>query len=600
MKKILESLKKLALDFLRTVKEVSIREFKRLPLSVLNRKQWLYLPRLLSKREKIILTSLLFFVFVSAATGFGRLYLRITVAKPGNGGTYREGLLKEPRFINPIYASNDADRDIAELVFPGLIRYSPEGEIEPYLAETVDVSDDGKNYTIHLKNNITWHDGEPLTANDVIFTIKTIQNPEFKSPYRQNWQGVLIEKIDNRTVRFILRQPYAPFIENLTIGIIPEHLWSKIPPQSAPLSDLNLKPIGSGPYIFDAFTRLADGSVTSYTLTSNRSFFLRRPHLNGIIFKIYPSETELVAGFRKGEIDGISTISAKNLPSLQKTTIQIYPLQIPRVVAIFFNEAQQSAFADKNIRLALAKAIDTKAIINDVLLGGGEMTSSPIPPGSAGFNPDIPLIGFNPDEAKSLLEKAGWKNKNENGILIKTQTVKSKKVITPLKIELTTSDFPELVEVANKIKDMWRGVGVDLEIKVLTAASLETMAIRPRAYQALLFGEIFGHDPDPFAFWHTSQIKDPGLNIALYSNRKVDTLLEEARRTTDELKREEKYREFQKIVAQDMPAIFLFSPLSYYGVGAQIKGVIIDRIALPQERFAHIENWYTKTSRGLK
>ncbi|MFY9461725.1 MAG: peptide ABC transporter substrate-binding protein [Candidatus Sungiibacteriota bacterium] len=600
MKLLLDLLKRLLTKTAELIKRGLRRAIAPLPFSGLNRKQWLYLPRLFSTREKIILTSLLLILTASFITGFGRLYVRVTVIKPAFGGTYREGLLKEPRFINPVYASNDADRDIAELVFSGLIRYSPQGEIEPELAESIDISDDGKTYTVRLRSGLAWHDGEPLTADDVVFTIKTIQNPEFKSPYRQNWQGVLLEKLDERTVRFLLRQPYAPFIENLTVGIIPEHLWSKIPTQSAPLSELNLKPIGSGPYEFENFTRLPDGSITSYTLAAFRSFFRGRPHIKEIAFSFYSSEAELAAAFRKGEIDGLSAISAKDLPGLKKTDLQIFSLSIPRIVGIFFNEAQQGALAEKNVRLALAKAIDINSIINDVLLGSAVAIHSPIPPGSSGFNPDIPAIGFNADEAQTLLANAGWKTKDANGILVKTELKKGKKVVTPLKIEIATSDFPELAEVANKIKDMWRGVGVETDVKIFSASNLESSAIRPRAYQALLFGEIFGHDPDPFAFWHTSQIKDPGLNIALYSNRKVDSLLEEARRTIDEAKREEKYREFQKIVAQDMPAIFLFSPTSYYGVHNSIKGVTIERIALPQERFAHIEEWYIKTRRGFK
>lgn len=600
MKRLLDLLKKSLTAIWGLLKRGAHRALSPFPFSNLTRKQWLYLPRLFSTQEKIILTSLFLLAGLGTLTGVLHLWLRVTVIKPASGGIYREGLLKEPRFINPVYASNDADRDIAELVFSGLIRYSASGDIEPNLAESIDIAEDGKTYTAHLRDGLTWQDGKPLTADDVVFTIKTIQNPEFKSPYRQNWQGVLVEKLDARTVRFILRQPYAPFIENMTIGIIPEHLWSKIPAQSAPLSDLNLKPIGAGPYKFETFTRLPDGSLTSYTVVSNRSFLRGRPHLNKLVFSFYPSETELAAAFRKGEIDGLSVIAAKDLPGLKKTDLQIYPLAIPRIVGIFFSETQQEALAERTVRLALAKAIDINAIISDTLSGGAVVIHSPIPPGSAGFNPDIPAIEFNPEEAQTLLAKAGWKNKDADGVLTKTELKKRKKVVTPLKIEIATSDFPELVEVANKIKDMWKNIGVNSEVKIFSSSNLESSVIRPRAYQALLFGELFGHDPDPYAFWHTSQIKDPGLNIALYSNRKADALLEAARRTTDETEREAKYKDFQKIVAEDLPAIFLFSPTSYYGVRNSVKGVHIKLIALPQERFAHIEEWYIKTRRWFR
>lgn len=571
-----------------------------LPFSRLNRMQWLYLPRLLSPREKLIILTLAAIMLISGAALIGRLYLKVTVPKPASGGTYREGLFKEPRFVNPIYASSDTDRDLTELIFSGLIRYSQDGQMEPDLAETVEIGDGAKTYTVRLKKSIFWHDGERLDADDVVFTIKTIQNPEFKSPLRPNWQGVLVEKIDERTVRFTLRQPYVPFIENLAVGIVPEHLWVDIAPQSSPLSDLNLKPIGSGPYKFDTFARLGSGSIASYTLTRFRSFHRAAPNLTRILFSFYPSETELIAAYRKKEIDGVGIVSAKHLPELQKTDITMYAVRLPRIVALFLNETQQGAFADRNVRMALAKAIDTHEIITKVLNGGGDAAASPIPPGSAGFDPDIPPTAFDPDGAKTLLDNAGWKDANNDGVREKKERKQKKLVETPLKIEIATSDFPEFIEVANLIKEMWQKIGISAEVKTLGATELETSIIKPRAYQVLLFGEIFSHDPDPFAFWHTSQIKDPGLNIALYSNRKADAILEEARRTTDHIKREEKYREFQKIVVGDLPAIFLYSPLSYYGVRSAIKGIAVDRIALPHERFSYIERWYIKTRRGLR
>lgn len=572
-----------------------------LPFSGLNQRQWLYLPRILSTSEKTALAGFIILALASGAILAGRVYLRVTVIKPAFGGTYREGLLQEPRFINPIYASsNDTDRDITQLVFSGLIRYTPSGQVEPLLAESVEITNDGKSYTIRLREGLRWHDGEPLNADDVLFTIKTIQNAEFKSPWRPNWQGVLMDKLDERTIKFVLKQPYAPFIENLAVGIIPEHLWARVSPQAALLSELNLKPVGSGPYRFQSFTRLPEGSITSYTLSAFRHFHLGRTHIKEIAFTFYPSEAEMIASYRKGEIDGISILSAKNLQALQKTDLAVHSLRLPRVVALFLNGAQQGAFTDKKVRLALAHSIDVNTAIANVLVGAAEAISSPIPPGSAGFNPDIPKIQHDLERAKTLLDEAGWKDSNKDGTRDKTETKNRKKVVTPLKIEIATSDFPELVEIAEVIKGMWKSVGVDVQIKVLSATELESSVIRPRAYQTLLFGEIFGHDPDPFAFWHTSQIKDPGLNIALYSNRKTDALLEEARRTTDSAKREEKYSEFQKIVAEDAPAIFLFSPISYYGVRTAVKGVEIGKIAVPHERFANAEKWYLKTRRGLK
>lgn len=571
------------------------------PFASLTKKQWLYLPRLFSLREKTVFWGLLVLTVFGFFAFVGRVYFRVTTVKPAFGGTYREGLLRQPHFINPLYASaNDTDRDLTELIFSGLIRYTPNGIPDPDLAESFDISGDGKTYTVKLRDGLMWHDETDLTADDVVFTVKTIQNPEYKSPYRQNWQGVLVEKLDSRTVRFTLKQAYAPFIENLTIGIIPQHLWEKVPPESAALSELNVKPVGSGPYVFDTFTRTPDGAITNYTLTAFSSYHHGRPHIKELIFSFYSAETDLIAAFRKSEIDGMGILSAEGVAGLEKTDVTIYPLRIPRVVALFMNEGRENALTDKRVRTALNEAIDIDAIIRDALRGAAERAPSPIPPGSASFNPDIPTTSFDVEAAKKLFAAAGWKDANKDGMLEKTEKKGGKTVTTPLKIEISTSDFPELSDAAMRIKDMWRAAGVDADVKIYSASELETNVLRPRAYQVLLFGEIFGHDPDPFAFWHTSQIKDPGLNVALYSNRKVDVLLEEARRTANETKRNELYGNFQKLVTDDMAAIFLFSPTSFYGIRPEIHGVAINRIALPHERFSYIETWYMKTGRGLK
>lgn len=389
-------------------------------------------------------------------------------------------------------------------------------------------------------------------------------------------------------------------MENLTVGIIPEHLWAKISPNSAPISDLNLKPVGSGPYQFESFTRRPDGSLTSYAIRASRTFYRSKPHIKEITFLFYPSEAELLAAYHKGEIDGISMLSTQSVASAKKAGITLYQIRLPRIVAAFFNTSQQGAFADKTVRQALARAIDVNALVRDVLSGGAEIAASPIPPNAARKDAAINPPPFNAEKAKELLDQAGWKDENNDGVREKKETKNRKTVLTPLKIEISTSNFPELVSVAGFIKDAWNAIGVASEVKVFNPSDLESTVIRPRAYQVLLFGEIFGHDPDPFAFWHTSQIKDPGLNVALYSDRKADALLEETRRTGNAELREKKYREFESIVVNDQAAIFLYRPLSYYGTRPEVKGIRVENITLPHERFAFVEEWYIKTRRWFK
>lgn len=564
----------------------------------LTRQQWLYLPRLFSRQEKIRIGALAAVSALALAGLGGRLIAGVTVERPAVGGVLREGAVSEPRFINPIYATSDTDRDLSNLVFAKLIRY--EGATQAMdLAEAVEVSPDGKTYTLHLKAGLKWHDGDPLTADDVVFTIKTIQDPEYQSPLRQNWQGVVVEKLGEATVRLTLRQPYAPFYENLALGILPEHLWRKIPRETAVLSDLNLKPVGSGPYRFRRFTRREDGTITSLSLVRNRRYHLAGPYLEEIRFFFYADEERLVAAYRRNEIDGFAFRSATHRESLIPLDLSIYEFRPPKVFAVFLNAGAAPALGRKAVRHALDAAVDREAIVAETA-GGGVAVHTPIPPGAFGFNAAVPPTVFNPDASRRLLAADGWKDADGDGALERTEGSGRRRQTQKLGLTIATSDDPELTRVAERIAAMWRAIEVRVEVRAMPISELELTMIRPRAYEALLFGEIFGHDPDPFAFWHTSQLKDPGLNVALYSNRQVDQLLEEARRTSDPGARERKYREFQRIVSEDAGAIFLYSPAHYYALRRTTRGVALEGAVLPEERFNAVNRWYQDTRRALK
>lgn len=565
-----------------------------------DKKRLFYLPRLFTYIEKMVLGILLLIFVVSGIVFISGILGRFTVSVPADGGTYREGLLKEPRFINPIYASNnDTDRDLINLIFSGLLSYDANGNIIPDLASLPEISSDAKQYTFHLRP-VLWHDSAPVTADDVIFTIKTVQNPEYKSPLRANWQGVDAEKIDDHTVRLTLKQPYAPFIGNATLKIIPKHIWGKITPDSASLSELNLKPIGSGKYKFENFSQSSGGAVTEYTISRNEDYYGTKPHLLNVTFTVFPTQEELLAAYQKNLIDGVTMLGASSLGLFAKSDLVVYRLHLPRVFALFFNGNEEPAVADKNVRIALAEAIDKKDLILRTLAGGADPEDSPLPPGVLGHIENQNTLSYDPDNAKKLFEKAGWKLDPASQTWKKTETVKKKKTTLELTLTITTSDFPDLVEVAKYIQTSWTAIGVKTILEIRPISDLEVSNIKPRKYKILLFGEVYDHDPDPFAFWHSSQIKDPGLNIALYSNKRVDTLLEDARHTSDLNARKKKYEEFQKLVQEDAGAIFLYSPTYFYGVRGTVKGIAIDNVVFPSERFNGIENWYSKTKRVLK
>ncbi len=534
-------------------------------------------------------------------------YRHFTKPAPDYGGSLTEGLIGAPKHLNPLLAqSNDADKDLSSLIYSGLVKYDDRGKIENDLAESYQVSDDGLTYTFKLRDNLKWHDGQSLTASDIIFTVLTAQNADYGSAQRISWQGVDVSKIDDRTVVFKLKNKYAQFIGNVTLGILPEHIWENIKPASFGLSEFNLKPIGSGPYKFSKIRRDTLGNIRSFELTAFDKYHGGKPYISKLTFKFYPSETDLLSAYNNNEVEGLGSISAQNLSSIRFLgQLRVKKLNLPRYFAVFFNQNRSKQVADKDVRLGLSYAIDKKSILHKILASHGTVVDSPMMPGIIDVPDSILKYEFNIELAKKTLDDAGWKYPTSSSADIsfreKTPSASTKKPIKPeeptkLEIRLTTSDWPELVAVANEIKRQWEEIGVQVEIETLPLPELQ-QAIKSREYDALLFGEVLALDPDPFSFWHSSQKRDPGLNLALYDNKDTDKLLEDARQTLERSARLSKYDDFQKIVTKDIPAIFLYSPDYLYAQPAKIKGNDTTLISVPSDRFDSISNWYIETKR---
>jgi len=656
--------------------------------------QWRQFLKILSKEEKIIFSLFLFLFIASLSFLFINFYFKNTEIQPAEGGKYIEGVVGSPRFINPIYVASDVDRDLVELIYSGLMKYDPEGKIIPDLAKDYKILDEGKVYEFYLKENLFWQDYNPptapykLTADDVIFTIKTIQNPEIKSPLRVNWLGVEVEKISENAVSFRLKNPSAVFLENCTLKIIPEHIWKDISPQNFPLAIQNLKPIGSGPFQLKNLNQNEQGKIISLDLVRNLKYFDSGPNLFQITFQFFVDETELIKSYKKGEIKGFSLTSTKNftnnLESEERSVV--YSLSLPRYFAIFFNSEKAKILSEKEVRQALNYGINKEEILKEVLKNQGKITESPILPEIYGFEKPAKIYEYNVEKAKEILKKAGF-IESESGKLVKiikkepafqfksnlrvfsqgaevkelqkclsrdseiypegeisgyfgpktkeavirfqekykkeildpqglekgtgdvlkaTRTklnevcFESSEEVFPLEFSLATVDQPILKEVATQVQQQWEALGVKVEIKTFNISALEREVIKPRNYEMLLFGEVLGAIPDPFPFWHSSQKNDPGLNLAIYENKKCDKLLEEARKNLDENLRKEKLEEFQDILIEDAPAVFLYNPDYLYFVSKEIKGVGAAIITDPSQRFSNIEGWYIKTKRAFK
>lgn len=558
----------------------------------------LFLPHILSKKEQWWLGGLIFVVGASGLGLVGRFYFHITKPVPGRGGALTEGVLEQPRNINPIYAVNEGDRDLSRLIFSGLLVYDGNGKVGTDLADRYEISPNGKLYTVWLRKDAQWHDGKNVTADDVIFTIKTIQNPQYKSPLRANWLGVNTEKVDDYTVRFSLRTPYAPFIENLSIGIIPKHLWEKTPPDQALLHELNLKPVGSGPYVFDTYKHDSAGNITSFRVSRNSNYYRDGPYLKTITFLFFKTDDEMLVAWNRGLIESFGPVPVVKLNELNTSKTRVITFAMPRIFGVFFNPKKNPLLDDPIMRKAIAYAIDKKEIASHVTFGGATPIDSIFPPSSLGYTTDVTTFTFDPEKSKALLDQAGWKDRNGDGI--REKAAKGKQPAEELHFTLETSDWPDLVSAAEMIKKSLEGVGIDVSVDIRPFSELDTLIIRPRNFDMLLFGQVYGYEPDPFAFWHSSQIKDPGLNVALYANKKVDKLLEEARKTSDPDIRAQKYLQLQKLITADVPAVFLYSQLYRYALPTSIHTPPMSTISLPTDRFNEINQWYQSISRVLK
>lgn len=521
-----------------------------------------------------------------------RYYYDATAEVPASGGQYSEGVVGEIRYINPILSqTNDIDADLVALAFSSLLRTGNQGRLENDLAESYEISEDKLTYTFHIRQDAFWHDGKKLTADDVVYTIKTIQDQSYASPLIANWQGVRAEKVDDYTVNFILKNTYAPFLNNLTFNILPKHLWEQTTSSQFLLSELNFQPVGSGPYRFSSLKKDKNGKIISIELTRNDKHYGDKPKIEDIVFKFYETEEDAISAFNRKEVKGVSYVSPANLQKIVDVEKKnVHRLNIPRYYAVFFNQTQSQALADKNVRLALAYAVDKDRLVSEVLKGEGRKIDSPITPQLLGYNPDTKIYNFDKEYAKTLLDQALWVDADGDGIREKDGA--------KLNFGLVANNWTDIATTANLLQGMWKEIGADAQIQITD--NIKQDYIKTRAYQAILFGEILNYDPDPFSFWHSSQKKDPGLNLSLYDNPNADKLLEDARKETDQNVRAQKYQEFQNLVIEDIPAIFLYSPDYLYIQDNSIQGVEARNIITPSDRFNGAAEWYLRTTRIVK
>lgn len=553
---------------------------------------WKGIYRALSSRDRFIFLSLAIIAVGAFLFWLSAGYLALTKPVPDFGGQYIEGVVAQPRYINPILSqTSDADADLVELLYAGLFRYNRAGSVEKHIASDYQVSEDGRIYTVFLRPGVRFHDGEELSADDVVFTIRSIQDPAYKSPLRANWQGVEIAATDQYTVMFTLKKPYFGFLENLVVGILPKHIWENIAPDSFTLADYNLsQPIGSGPYFFENLDKDSQGNILSLHLRSNKEYFSAVPYIDRVTLRFYPDEDSLLAAYDRQEVMGLHSVSHERAAEVvAKKGTRLYEFPLPRLFSVFLNTNKSVALAYDEVREALALATDRKALLEDVLKGRGIVSAGPLPPFVRGYTDTS--VPFDIHRANTLLDEKGWK-KGDDGIRSRGEAV--------LSFELAVPDWPELMRTADLLRDSWLAIGARVDVKVLSQADLQQNIVRPREYQALLFGQGSMLDPDPYSFWHSSQKNDPGLNLAFYENKEVDELLADAREMLDPEQRKEVFQKFQSIIAREHPAVFLYSPNYLYVVSDVVQGIDAYPINFPSSRLSDIASWYLETKRVRK
>ena len=510
-----------------------------------------------------------------------------TVLVPERGGVFREGVAGNPQYINPLLChTHEIDRDLCSLLFRGLTRLDQHGRVVPDLAERW-TAPDGLVYTFTLRENQFWHDGKPVTIDDLLFTIEMMQNPD--SPILPDlaelWRSVTVEPVDEHTVRLLLDEPFAPFLDFTTIGLLPKHIWQDVPPSELLTSPLNLRPVGNGPM--------------QATLTSAQFIRLERnpyssediPMVSALEFHFYPDYPSIYAAYTEGELDGVSQVMQSDISLAQaRTDMQLFSAPLSTYVGVVFNLQNPDVpfLQDAIVRRALYHALDREQLLHDVVGGHGVLASSPIPSNNWGHAPDTPSYDYDPAEARRLLDESGWRDTDGDGTRDKDGL--------PMQLILLTNDGPTRIALIEQIAADWQAVGVKVVVESVSFGGFVSDFLTPRRFEAALLSWDITGDPDPFPLYHSSQIVT-GQNYGGWSNQEADALVIEARSTVDPEKRRALYAQFQHLFAADVPAIPLYYPVYTYGVSERVKAVQIGPLNTPADRFATFPDWYILTRR---
>ncbi len=513
---------------------------------------------------------------------------------PTRGGTLTEGIVGIPRFVNPTLAITRADQDTVALLYSGLLKIDKDGNLVPDLAESINISEDGKTYQVTVRKDRKFHDGTPITARDAIYTIKLVQDANLKSPFRGNWSDVTLEEIGEYEFNIVLNEAYYPFMENFTLGIMPHHIWNTLPIEQLPFSQHNTEPVGSGPFMIKNVNRDASGLISGYSLIPAPDS-PQKPNLSAIELRFFQNETLLQNAFQNGEVNSTVYLPNKTISELNKNEVRVISEPLPKIFGLFFNQNRSPALRDKSARNALNISVNRDELVSEVLSGYGVPTTKPILDSindikSTSTDEGVNSPNFSLEEASKILIKGGWE-KNEAGFWEKEIDDN----LETLSVTIKTSNTEFFEQTVDIVTENWRSLGVDVQIEQYEQTGLVQSVIRTRDFQALLFGLDMNRTQDLYPFWHSSQKDDPGLNISQYTNVAVDRLLEKTRNTQNKDERMALLLEISNAISEEVPAVFLFAPSIAYVVDENIITTPMQYLGKPSDRFMNISDWYAKT-----
>lgn len=520
----------------------------------------------------------------------------LTVPQPVSGGVYTEALVGSFGRLNPLLdLYNPADRDIDRLIFSGLLRFDSTGTPVPDLADSWGVSLDGTVYNVSIRPNAVWHDGQPVTSDDVIFTIGLMQSEfsAFPPDVRAMWAEVEVVRLNDKTLQFRLPEPFAPFLDYLTFGVLPLHLLQNVPPDQMVNAPFNAAPVGSGPFRFDRLI-VEDEEVRGVVLSANPDYYGQVPYIEQIVFHYYPDSASAMQAYQEGEVLGISQITPETLPAaLADPNLSLYSSRMPRLTMVLLNLNNSAVpfFQDKDIRRALMMGLNRQWMVNTYLGGQAVLTDSPLLPGTWAYYDGFEAVEFNRQGAIDLLQNDGYLLPPDGFARVREEVA--------LRFTLLYPDDGLHTSLAQAIQRDWAALGVEVNLEAVPYRQLIDSRLAARNYEAALVDLDMSraYDPDPYPFWHQAEITG-GQNYSQWDNRTASEYLEQARVIADREARARLYRNFQVIFARELPALPLFFEIYNYGVDAQVRGVQVAPLFEPADRFNTVWNWYLVTGRA--